>query len=88
MKYSVYILRSNKDHKLYIGCTEDLERRFGEHNSGKVIATVNRRPLEIIFYETFINKSDAFAREQWFKTGFGFNHIRKMLTKTLESFEG
>lgn len=44
--------------------------------------------MKIIFYESFSNKSDAFAREQWLKTGFGYNHIQKMLAKTLESFEG
>ena len=84
----VYILMSLKDHKLYIGCTKDLERRFREHNTGKVESTKNRKPFKLIFYECFVNKSDAFEREQWFKTGFGYNHIRKMLTKTLESFEG
>ncbi len=84
----VYILVSKKDKKLYIGCTDNLERRFSEHNKGQVDSTKRRRPFKLIFYEAFISKSDAFAREQWFKTGFGYNHIRKMLAKTLESFEG
>jgi len=84
----VYILKSQRDAKLYIGCTKDLEKRLEEHNLGKVGSTKNRRPFTLIFYEAFSNKADAFSREQWFKTGFGYNHIRKMLTKTLESFEG
>jgi len=86
--YYVYIIKSDKDHKLYIGCTNDLKRRFRLHNEGKVVSTKNRRPFKLIFYESFINKTDAFSREQWFKTGFGYNHIRKMLAETLKSFEG
>ena len=33
--YYVYILTSKKTKMLYIGFTEDLKRRFSEHNSGK-----------------------------------------------------
>ncbi len=86
--YYVYILRSEKDKKLYIGCTNDLKKRFRQHSEGKVVSTEHRRPLKLIFYESLTNKADAFAREKWFKTGFGYNHIRKMLAETLKSFEG
>ena len=84
----VYILYSQKDEQLYVGCTIDLKRRFREHNDKKVAATKNRTPFELVFYESFINKSDAFAREQWFKTGFGRNHMKKMLSETLKSLGG
>jgi len=87
MQY-VYILHSKRDNNLHVGCTNDIRRRFKEHNSGKIVSTAKRTPLELVFYESFINKSDAFAREQWFKTGFGRNHMRKMLFETLKSFGG
>lgn len=80
----VYILQSGKDGKLYIGCTNDLQKRVREHNSGDVRATKARVPLEVIHYEAFTNKSDAFAREQWLKTGWGRAQIQKMLTNTLK----
>jgi len=35
--FYVYILKSEKDGKLYIGYTNDLKRRLEEHNSGKNI---------------------------------------------------
>lgn len=82
--YYVYILRSLSDGNLYIGCTNNLKRRFQEHNEGKVDSTRNRTPFELIFYESFINKSDAFAREKWIKTGYGRTHIKKMLLETLK----
>ena len=84
----VYILRSQVDKELYIGCTNDLPRRFEEHNTGKIYSTNDRTPLELIYYEAFISKQDAFAREQWLKTGWGRNHMQKMLSSTFRSFGG
>ena len=47
-EYTVYILRSQKDGKRYIGLTNDFVRRFSEHQYGKVKSTSQRRPLDII----------------------------------------
>lgn len=58
------ILRSKKDGDLYIGSTNDLERRFNEHNSGKVLSTKLRVPFEVIYYEAYKAESDARKREQ------------------------
>ncbi len=82
----VYILRSRKDGKLYTGCTNDLERRVREHNAGKVVSTKPRMPLDLIHYEAFVNQTDAFAREQWYKTGWGNRHQKVMLSNTLKIF--
>ena len=81
--YYVYILQSKKDNQLYTGCTNNLQQRFSLHNSGKVESTKNRRPLVLIFYEAFINKKDAFEREQWLKTGWGRNQVEKILKNYL-----
>ena len=62
--YYTYILFGEKDGKLYIGCTNDLQKRVGLHNDGKVEATRLRRPLKLIYYEAYINKSDAFAKDK------------------------
>ncbi|MFZ1291348.1 MAG: GIY-YIG nuclease family protein [Melioribacteraceae bacterium] len=37
--YYVYILLSLKDEKHYTGFTNNLKRRFEEHNTGKVQST-------------------------------------------------
>jgi putative endonuclease len=79
----VYILRSLRDKKLYIGCTIDLERRFEEHQKGEVVATKHRRPLERIFYEAYKNIKDAKRREKYFKTDKGKSMLRMMLRDTL-----
>ena len=69
--YSVYILLSEKDNKRYIGFTHDIQQRLNEHNSGLVSSTKNRRPLKLIYSETFENKSDAMKREKEIKNKKG-----------------
>lgn len=82
--YYVYILISLKDGKFYIGCTNNLKKRFGMHNSGKIESTKKRTPFKLIYYEAMLNKKDAFAREQWLKSGWGGNHIKKILRNYFE----
>ena len=77
--YYVYILRSLKDKKLYIGYSENLKRRFSDHQKGQVSSTKPRRPLELVFYEAYVERSDAKRREKYFKTDKGKSSIKIML---------
>lgn len=83
-RYYVYILRSSKDRKLYIGFTNNLKRRLVEHASGKVDSTKNRIPMKLIHYEYFINKNDAEAREKFLKSGYGRIQFKEMLKNTFD----
>ena len=65
--YYVYILKSQKDQKLYIGSTNDLKRRFGQHLNGQVFATKYRRPLNLIYYEAYCTEPSARQREKLLK---------------------
>ena len=49
--YYVYVLLSEKDGNWYTGYTDDLKRRFEEHNKGLVYASRKRRPFKLIYYE-------------------------------------
>ncbi|HBM46058.1 MAG: hypothetical protein UT05_C0012G0008 [Parcubacteria group bacterium GW2011_GWF2_38_76] len=80
----VYVLKSNKDRKTYVGCTRDLRKRIIMHNTGRVESTAGRRPLKLIFYEAFNNQSDAFEREKYLKTGWGRNQLKKLLFNSLK----
>jgi putative endonuclease len=82
--FYVYILFSLKDKKLYIGDTENLKIRLGEHFNGRVKATANRRPLEIIHYEAFTDIRDAKVRERFLKSGFGQSQMKKALQNKLK----
>lgn len=82
--YYLYILRSLKNKKLYIGSSPDVKKRLRSHNAGENKATKPNMPYELIFYSGFINKEDAISAEQYFKTSAGWKRIHKMLENTLE----
>jgi putative endonuclease len=65
--YYVYILKSLKDGKFYTGCTADIEKRLAQHNNGMVRSTKARRPLKLVYWETFATRSEAMRRERRLK---------------------
>ena len=77
--YYVYILKSLTDKKLYSGYTDNLKRRFREHNNGEVESTRNRKPFTLVYYEAYQHQQDATAREKFFKTQWGRNYLKKVL---------
>jgi putative endonuclease len=81
----VYVLKSLKDGKWYTGCTDDLRKRFAEHNEGKSEYTKARGPYELIYYEACLSKQDAFARERYLKSGMGKRYVNNRLK---EYFKG
>ena len=77
--YIVYVLKSERDLKRYIGVTNNLEERFFEHQSGLVKSTKNRRPLRLVYTEEYENKSVALTREKFFKSGQGREYLKNVL---------
>lgn len=51
MPYLVYVIRSLKDGKYYIGSTSDVEARLNYHNAGRQRSTKHRIPFELIYSE-------------------------------------
>ena len=80
--FYTYVLLSEKDGKFYIGFSKDVKLRFEQHQKGLVESTRNRRPLNLIYYETCISQDDALRREKYFKTYYG----RLFLHKRLKSY--
>ena len=65
--YHVYILKCS-DGSYYIGFTSDDESRLVQHQQGIVDCyTFSKRPVELVFNETFKSKNDAFNRERQIK---------------------
>ncbi len=66
--YYVYILKCI-DELLYVGMTNNLERRLKEHQSGlnRECFTYKRRPLELIFYQDFNDVEQAIYFEKKIK---------------------
>ena len=80
----VYVLKSQKDNNLYFGSTNDLRRRFAEHNTGKVRSTKSRRPFELRYYEAYFDENDARGREYSLKKdGRALAQLRRRIERSL-----
>ena len=75
--FYVYVLRGPK--QLYIGSTNDLKRRFGEHQKGLALATKNRGPWTLVYYEASMSKTDALVRERYLKTAWGRRYLKRRI---------
>lgn len=61
--WHVYIIEC-REGELYTGITNNLNRRLSEHNSGRGGRfTKPRRPVELVYYQEVLNKSEALKRE-------------------------
>ena len=84
--YYVYVLQSLKNPDwLYKGSTSDLKKRVNEHNHGKNFSTAPYAPFKLIYYEAYLLKADAEAREKYLKTSIGKRVIKKQLRFFLQS---
>ncbi|MFD2099429.1 GIY-YIG nuclease family protein [Flagellimonas iocasae] len=79
MAYYAYIIKSLVDGRLYKGHTKDIEKRLGEHNSGKTKSTKGYLPWELVYFEKFETKEEAIEREKYFKTGIGREFLKSKL---------
>jgi|KBSSwiStaDraftv2_1062776.scaffolds.fasta_scaffold282226_3 predicted GIY-YIG superfamily endonuclease len=67
MPWYVYLLRLEND-CIYVGCTNDLERRLAEHRGGSGSKiTSESSVVELIYSESFSERACALTREQQLK---------------------
>jgi putative endonuclease len=81
--FYVYVLRSEKSGLLYTGSTNDLRKRFNQHNSGKSAYTAKRGPYKLIYYEACSDEGDARTREIYLKTAMGKRYLKNRLKRFL-----
>ena len=82
--FSVYLIKSQKDESIYIGCTSDIKKRITEHNQGKSFHTKKLMQWKLIYMECFISKKDAFSREASLKLhAQGLRRLKERLRNTL-----
>ena len=67
-QYYTYILANNSDTTLYIGVTNDLERRVAEHRSGTIPGFTQKYNChKQVYFESFSVVEQAIAREKQLK---------------------
>jgi len=80
-KYYLYILQSEKDKMLYVGHTDNIERRLIEHNNGFSKSTKPRRPFRLVYQEEFPDKSGVAKKEWYLKNTAEGSALKKNLAK-------
>ncbi len=67
-----------------MGYTNNLKRRFKEHNDKKSIYTKHKAPFELIYYEAYKIEDDAKRREKMLKKHSGaLIHLKKRAKESL-----
>jgi putative endonuclease len=78
-KFFIYALYSEKYKQFYIGHTDDLKRRFEQHNKGRVNSTKPYRPYKIIYFEEVDTKAEAVKREKELKLTKGRRFLKQFI---------
>ena len=69
--FCIYILRSKKDGRLFIGSGVKAEECLRRHNFGDYRTTNSFRPWKLIYQEGFATKPEAVKREWFLKSNEG-----------------
>jgi len=77
--FYVYAIKSTTHNRIYVGMSEDIERRLGEHNLGKSKFTSFYRPWVFFYSESFETRLEARKREIQLKSGSGKEFLREIL---------
>ncbi len=75
----VYVLQSLEHELLYIGSTNNLDRRLQEHNEGKSHSTRPYKPYKLLVSIAFPEENKARELEKYFKTGSGKTILKKRI---------
>ena len=79
MMYYVYAISSESRSYIYVGLTDNVERRLAEHNGGKNRTTKPYRPFKLIYTESFSSREEARVREIKLKSGSGKEFLKSLI---------
>jgi len=83
MDWFLYILKSiSRPEKVYIGSTNDIERRLEDHNRGNTRSTKYYVPWKIVYSEEYATKSEARKRERQLKNWKNRERIENLISKS------
>ena len=74
----VYALRSQSRKYIYVGLTNNFQRRFKQHNNGYEKTTRPYRPFKLILLENFEDRKTARKREKYLKSGCGKEFLKSI----------
>ena len=76
--FFVYAIKSESRNYIYVGLTDNLERRLSEHNNGRNRTTKPYKPFVLIHSEVFKTRVEARGREKYLKSGIGKDFLKSL----------
>ena len=73
--FYVYVLRSEKTGRRYVGSCQDVHERLRRHNASHSKSTRHGVPWRLIHTEKYSTRSHAIQRERYYKTGKGRDEL-------------
>ncbi|MFA5986874.1 MAG: GIY-YIG nuclease family protein [Parcubacteria group bacterium] len=77
MAYYVYVISSNTKSYIYVGITNNIQRRMEEHNCGQNKTTRPYAPFNTVLTEKYNDRPTARLREKFLKSGCGKEWIKR-----------
>lgn len=68
--FTAYAIKSTIKNYIYVGMTDNLERRLNEHNRGKNRSTKAYKPFTLIYNKNFETRLEAREHEKMLKSGY------------------
>ncbi len=79
--YYVYVLYSLDFERTYTGLTQNIEKRFYQHNAKQNKSTKAYVPWEMLYDEKFKTRIEARTREKYLKSGIGREFIKIIINR-------
>ena len=76
--YYVYALKSLARKYIYVGLTDNIQRRIAEHNCEKEKTTRAYAPFKTILTEKYDTRMEARKREKYLKSGAGKEFLKSL----------
>jgi len=77
--FTVYSIKSIDRNYIYVGLTNNIERRFNEHQKGQNKTTAPYRQFVLIYQENFPTRTEARKKEIYLKSGTGKEFLKQLL---------
>ncbi|MEK7583423.1 MAG: GIY-YIG nuclease family protein [Patescibacteria group bacterium] len=74
----VYAIASLSRNYIYVGLTNNTERRIGQHQQGKEKTTAPYRPFKTVLIEKYRTRVEAREREKYLKSGEGKELLKRL----------
>ncbi len=79
--YYVYAIKSINRNYIYVGLTNNIKRRFFDHNKGYNKTTKPYKPFVLIHLQKFNTRIEARQREKYLKSGIGKEFLKSLNTQ-------